>query len=468
MGWVTTTSQQWSREPRPERGEDDSRIEVLSNKGMSTKMVSNKNNITIRTNDKNKNNKDKDNQPKSGKQQRKEDYERRKALWLDRYGSLSALQATFGTRPSFWGDLTPEQTRRLYHTLLPRSLLALYELGLMNPQELAPLAYEARIAAKQYARSRCIWTARLATEAFDQYRNLRDRGRFGSSSLTWDELWSKYEAQIVQEECAQELEAMNKKKNDNNNNNHAIPMVAQRNTKKTVLVDKKKSKELSMRIYLRILEKSCATNQAFDKLFLKNTSTNDINNDNNDDDTDPDQLLYIIASTLDHDVREILLHPKEAAKAMRKTAKLEKKQQKAQEKAVKKQEKAQAKEAKKQRKALQKEERQMARLGDHDDDDDDSKKLKNSDKENIVDDVDEVDGMENNAKNVSWDRTTMMMTTTTTMMATTTTMEEQKRRRWQVLKILAGTRRQFRMLLKDKDDDDDDNSNHDMNSCLHN
>jgi hypothetical protein len=80
-----------------------------------------------------------------------DDYEARRRVWEDRYGSVKALRRSFGTSPHrFWGDLDPESTRLLYHTLLPRSLLGLYEAGLMRPDELAPLAYQARKAAKEY------------------------------------------------------------------------------------------------------------------------------------------------------------------------------------------------------------------------------------------------------------------------------------------------------------------------------
>ena len=66
-----------------------------------------------------------------------------------------------------------------------------------------------------------------------------------------------------------------------------------------------------MRIYLRILERSCATNQAFDALFL------------NDDDDD----LAAIAQQLDEDVRTILLRPKDGLRAERKMEKAQKRQQ---------------------------------------------------------------------------------------------------------------------------------------------
>ena len=280
---------------------------------------------------------------------KKEEYQERRKLWMERYGSLEALQSTFGTGKGigfFRGDLTPEQTRRLYHTLLPRSLLGLYEMNLMKPQELAPLAYNARVAAKQYARSRCVWYARVATAAFDQYRNLRDRGqlRFGkkSSSMTWEEIWSKYEAQIVAEECEHELDESKSPKKKFN------------------------EKDLTMRIYMRILEKSCATNKAFDQMFY----------DTDIDNYDEQDSLERMGQQLEQDVREVLLGPKESAKVEKKAAKRQEKELKAQLKDQHKQEKLTEKEHKRQLKAEKKREKALAKKGkarapiDDDDDDD--------------------------------------------------------------------------------------------------
>ena len=81
---------------------------------------------------------------------KREEYQLRKKLWLERYGSAEALHQTYGVAPLF-GDLSLDQTRRLYKTLLPRSLLGLYKMGVLTPKELAPLAYNARIAAKEYS-----------------------------------------------------------------------------------------------------------------------------------------------------------------------------------------------------------------------------------------------------------------------------------------------------------------------------
>jgi len=247
---------------------------------------------------------------KDRKIQGRSEYQLRKSLWLERYGTVEALKQTFGVAPPF-GDLSPEQTRRLYHTLLPRSLLGLYEMGVMKPEELAPLAYNARIAAKEYARSRCVWTARLMTTAFDIYR-----GRLGkSSSMSWEELYRKYEAQIVKEECTNELNG------------------------------KQSEEDLPMRIYLRILEKSCSTNQAFDSMFL------------NEDDGDSD-YLDAVATKLEDDVRFLLLPPNERAKAK----KVEKRIQKAEEKMAKKESKTEKKEIKRRQNAVRRRLRQKRRL----------------------------------------------------------------------------------------------------------
>ena len=221
--------------------------------------------------------------------------QRRKNRWIRRYGTVEALQQTFGTGPP-WGDLSPTQTRSLYHTLLPRSLLALNEMGLVNAADLAPLAYEARIAAKNYARSRCVWTGRVGVFLVDQYRSLRDKGRLmrpgTSSSMSWEEIWSKYESQILKEQMERGIEL--------------------------------DEDELVMQTYMRILEKSCSTNQVFDDLFLRE----------NDDDMEGDDGISLesIASRLENDVRALLLSPKEITQAEKTEKKWLKRQRKEREK----------------------------------------------------------------------------------------------------------------------------------------
>jgi hypothetical protein len=280
----------------------------------------------------------------------KQDYERRRDRWMSRYGSAEALTSTFGPTKKFGGDLSPTQTRALYHTLLPRSLLGLHELGVMNPEELAPLAYEARIAAKDYARSRCVWTGRLVTAVFDQYRSLRDRGRLATSntkSMSWDEIWEKYEGQIVQDECTEVLR---------------LEDGSWQQQQKCSLLDEENQETLAMRIYLRILEKSCATNQAFDNLFLKKK------NDDEDDDGKNDELAAI-AAQLEEDVRSLLLTSKESEKVEKTVEKIQKEDTKAQGKEEKRRQKAQEEEEKervksekKQTKADRKDEKKKRKL----------------------------------------------------------------------------------------------------------
>lgn len=279
---------------------------------------------------------------KRKKLSKKQEYEERKQEWLSRYGSLEALQSTFGSTK---GDLSPEQTRRLYHTLLPRSLLGLYEMGLMNPEELAPLAYEARIAAKQYARGRCVWYARVATQVFDQYRNLRDKGRLSKqSSMTWDEIWSKYEAQIVEEECNAALNST-ASSSDGTHLSSSKPL---------------KEKDLTMRIYLRILEKSTATNKAFDQMFLNNstdTTTAKATQKKKTKGNSEMNQLQQMGQQLDKDVKTILLGPKDSAKALKKAAKLEIQQAKARIKEQEKEQKRQEKLEKSRQKELERQQR---------------------------------------------------------------------------------------------------------------
>ncbi|KAL7567912.1 hypothetical protein ACA910_019626 [Epithemia clementina (nom. ined.)] len=274
---------------------------------------------------------------------RRKDYEARRALWEKRYGSVEALRRTFGKAKSFWGDLDPESTRQLYHTLLPRALLGLYESGLMRPDELAPLAYKARKAAKEYARERCTLPGRVAAQAFDAYRSFLRDGTFSTKGLSWEQLWDKYEAEIVAEECVLEIKT-----------GRAFCRVDE-----LTLAD---------RIYLRILERSCATNQAFDKLLLKNYNKNTYNNskraykDDENDDMDDDDIddeededdgvdhLLLISTKLENDVREILLNNRNEG--------ANKDHQRALEKEAKKRKKMERKEAK----AARAKQEQVARL----------------------------------------------------------------------------------------------------------
>ena len=384
----------------------------------------------------------------------RQDYEARRAVWEQRYGSVQALRRTFGRSPSpVWGDLDPETTRQLYHTLLPRSLLGLYEAGLMRPDELAPLAYQARKAAKEYARERCSLPARWAAQVFDGYRSFVRHGTFQTKGLSWEQLWDKYEAEIVAEECVREIQT-------------------------GCLTCRVNERALADRIYVRILERSCATNQAFDKMLLKKTRTQQQDNmhhhKNNpnkmvvalsndmdkqqqqqqqeDDDEDLDDLM-LISKRLEDDVREILLNRKDAKKASRiaekaqaKRRKLELKQAKAarqqEEKADKEERKLEKKLEKERRKALRKALRKAARRRRESSLEQDEEDTEDDDDEEEEDDDDETDDAVQKKKNAT-------IATNKSLVEFDSSNElDLKRRAYPVLRILAKTRH----LLRSKSD----------------
>ena len=125
------------------------------------------------------------------RKERSEEFEARRKAWEDKYGSADALCRTFGGCANpVWGDLDGEATRELYHTLLPRSLWALQEADILQPEELAPLAYQARMAAKEYARRRSTLPNRLLAMGFDGYRSWKREGNpLNTKGLTWKDLW---------------------------------------------------------------------------------------------------------------------------------------------------------------------------------------------------------------------------------------------------------------------------------------
>mmetsp|Transcript_3814 Transcript_3814/g.5194 ORF Transcript_3814/g.5194 Transcript_3814/m.5194 type:complete len:560 (+) Transcript_3814:148-1827(+) len=174
-----------------------------------------------------------------------EEYQKAKLEWASRYTSLSTLRSTFGTnRNKVWGDFDATTTRKLYHTLLPRALLGLYEMGLWSPADLAPLAYEARVAAKKYARERSAVPGRVFAMVYDGFRSWRDWGTWNVEGLSWEQIWHKYETQVLDEFC------FDYDKND----------VEQENAFQ---------EEVTALICLRILERSCMSNEAVDKLILE-------------------------------------------------------------------------------------------------------------------------------------------------------------------------------------------------------
>jgi len=161
---------------------------------------------------------------------------------------VDTLRDMFGTnRNKLWGDFDNETSRRLYHTLLPRALIGLYRQGL-QPDELAPLAFEARKAAKEYARERCNVPGRLLAMAYDGFRHLKTYGSWSSNGLTWEEIWSKYEVQVRDE---------------------IIELWGDGQGPSPSAIA---NADLSSKVCLKILERSCITNEQIDHLVLKQNS----------------------------------------------------------------------------------------------------------------------------------------------------------------------------------------------------
>jgi len=264
--------------------------------------------------------------------QRRLDYEQQKAAWAAKYTSVKRLRKSFGSNKNrLWGDFDPTSTRRLYHTLLPRALLELKGLrdGLLSTKddvegrnvtideqdrrrkvksknrlpwsskdnesnnidvnseennylqqelkELAPLAYQARLAAKKYARERSRLPGRIGSMLYDGYRSWRRYGKWKSTGMTWEQVWNKYEDQVLQEAMS-ELEngaaVDDEAKNaifKSSTSEEKIEGVANSVTRGEDIDDE----ELTARICLRILERSVVTNGAIDKLFLKELAKED-------------------------------------------------------------------------------------------------------------------------------------------------------------------------------------------------
>jgi len=191
-----------------------------------------------------------------------DEHVRRKLKFAARYTDVDTLRRTFGTnRNKLWGDFDAETTRRLYHVLLPRAMLELYRIeGQLRPQELAPLAYEARVAAKKYARERCVVPGRLFSMAFDGFRSWKNYGTWNAEGLSWEQIWQKYENEVLSENLLED-------------DKHA----------------------LTHKVCLKILEKACASNPLVDKMFLSERT---------DPFAEPD--VARIAQILDQETQQLL------------------------------------------------------------------------------------------------------------------------------------------------------------------
>lgn len=177
--------------------------------------------------------------PASLKTSQQHDYQERIQDWADLYTSVEGLRNRFGRNSNrLWGDLDPATARRLYHTLLPSALLWLAQTG-VQPQDLAPLAYQARKAAKLYIRERSQVPARVGAHLLDGFRQFRDHGRFQTQGMTYEQIWQKYSKLIMNEQTEEQASTSNNLKEE----------------------------DVAAQICYKILEKSCTTNSYIDELF---------------------------------------------------------------------------------------------------------------------------------------------------------------------------------------------------------
>ncbi len=214
--------------------------------------------------------------------------------WERKYCSVAGLRESFGTnRNVMWGDFDASITRRLYKCLLPVALLELYETGHVPPQDLAPLAYRARVAAKLYARERSHVPARVAAAAFDGYRQWRKYGRFDSNGMSYDQVWNKYAAMIQQEKSLKPRPVSDSMQSDQD------------------VADAQVDDSTTAKICLKILERSCHSNEMIDRLVLKHQKSGKFNNDISSRRQRRQDLqeLRQVSEQLERDVKLLLQQP---------------------------------------------------------------------------------------------------------------------------------------------------------------
>lgn len=134
----------------------------------------------------------------------------------------------YGDRDSWWGDCNAQETRIMYHKLLP-----VYHPVYWSCVEMEHLAYHAfhtRREAKKYARRRSRFYIRWLSVGLDGVRGLWRHKRWRPLGATFHELWKKYKQQFQQQ----------------------YPFLEQ--------------EELDHQVFMHILYKSCQTNPWIDSI----------------------------------------------------------------------------------------------------------------------------------------------------------------------------------------------------------
>lgn len=105
--------------------------------------------------------------------------------------SVPELVFYYGDRPNWWGDLDAQDTRILYHRLLP-SYYPVY-LNNYDPVVLARMVFEARRSARSYARRRSYLHVRWMSVLMDGIRNMVRHQKWKTA---FDDTWKKYKHHV--------------------------------------------------------------------------------------------------------------------------------------------------------------------------------------------------------------------------------------------------------------------------------
>jgi hypothetical protein len=240
-----------------------------------------------------------------------EEYQRRKAEWADRYATLDGLRETFGSNQNkFFGDLDIPTTRKLYKSLLPTAVCELVLDVDVRPEELAPLAFEARKAAKLYARERCHVPARWLANFYDGYRQYKTYGQFQIEGMSYDQVWDKYYQRSTLERSTRKRKSSTSTRHDDDDDNDYDEYD-----------DGWTEQDIVAQTCMKILESSCRTNPLIDQMTLEKRGRKQnkrngkrrsmkIMNENEEcdlmDDDEERENLEKIALTLEEDVRKLL------------------------------------------------------------------------------------------------------------------------------------------------------------------
>lgn len=229
------------------------------------------------------------------------EYQRRKQEWADRYATLDGLRATFGSNKNkLYGDLDAATTRRLYKSLLPTAVCELVLDVEVRPKELAQLAFEARKAAKLYARERCHVPARLLANWYDGFRALKRYGRFQTEGMSYDQVFDKYYQRSTLERS---LSLSPKRTNEKE------PARSRNKNTRDGGVDSGEwtEEDIVTQTYKKILESACRTNPLIDRMTLSEKRKQNRRTSNNKNNSVSEREdLEKIAQTLEDGVRKLL------------------------------------------------------------------------------------------------------------------------------------------------------------------